>query len=168
MKFNKVFILSFILLAILIIGAANAAENTTDGLQQTDSNEVSIDDDMEIPTETPQDDDYLANETSTLSNEVNQSEIASEINITFEKQMWRYNLSDVKVDLPESASGVFSLKIGHETIYNETITNKSFSIPIKMPDYQYPIFINRWPSSDFMAYQVTAYYNGIEIGRAHV
>ena len=97
MKFNKVFILSFILLAILIIGAANAAENTTDGLQQTDSNEVSIDDDMEIPTGTPQDDDYLANETSTLSNEVNQSEIASEINITFEKQMWRYNLSDVKV-----------------------------------------------------------------------
>lgn len=163
MKFNKVFILSFILLAILLIGAANAAENTTDGLQQTDSNEISIDDDMEIPTETPQDDDYLANETSTLSNEVNQSEIASEINITFEKQMWRYNLSDVKVDLPESASGVFSLKIGHETIYNETITNKSFSIPIKMPDYQYPIFINKWPSSDYNAYQVTAYYNGIEV-----
>ena len=166
MKFNRIIILCFILLAVFLVGFASAAENITDDVMvQEDANEIAVDDAIdEIPDAAASDEtDILANESPESAGDINQSEIASEINVTFEEQMWRYNLSDIRVELPENASGVFSLKIGSETIYNETITNKTFSIPVKMPSYPRLIFVNKWPSDDFYAYGVTAFYNDIEL-----
>lgn len=60
-------------------------------------------------------------------------DISDDINVTFNETMWEENLSDIDVELPENASGDFCIKINDEAIYNNTITNHSFKVPIKLP-----------------------------------
>ena len=89
--------------------------------------------------------------------------VADDINVTFDEQMWKENLTDINVELPEDASGDFCIKIDDEVIYNQTITNKSFKVPVKLP-VKYPEFIiNIWPPMDYRMYKVSAFYNNIDL-----
>ena len=147
MKFNKIMIILIILLTTFMIGSVCASENVTD-------DNLSQNDITEVPTST-------ANENVVSANE---NEVANEINITFDQQMWVENLSDIQVQLPENANGTFCLKIGTLEVYNQTITNKTFNIPVQLPKPEFPYIIeNIYPPRDCTDYKITAFYNDIKL-----
>jgi hypothetical protein len=120
-----------------MIGAISAAENMTD---------------------------VQANQTEpVVLEESPQEEIAENINVTFEEQMWEENLSDITVELPEEASGEFCLKVGDDVIYNQTITNKSFKVPVKLTKPRLIITDTAYPPVDCRSYKVSAFYNGMDL-----
>lgn len=100
------------------------------------------------------------------SGNVTDEDIAEDINVTFDEQMWEENLTDINVDLPENASGEFSVKIDDEVIYNSTITDKSFKVPVKLPKRDFEFVITVYPPIDCRSYKVSAFYNNIELGTA--
>ena len=103
-------------------------------------------------------------ENSTQGDAIAQSEdIISDINVTFDEKMWQENLSDISVELPDEASGEFCIKLNNEAIYNETITDHSFKVPIKLPKPEFALVVNIYPPLDFKAYKVSAFYNGIDL-----
>lgn len=97
------------------------------------------------------------------SENITDEAIAEDINVTFDEQMWEENLSDISVDLPENASGEFAVKIDDEVIYNETISDKSFKVPIKLPKRDLELVISIYPPLDSRSYKVSAFYNNVEI-----
>ena len=86
----------------------------------------------------------------------------ADINVTYDEQMWEENLSDINVELPESAEGNFTVMIDDEVIYNQTITDKSFKVPIKLPKTR-ELYIAIFPPIDYKAYKVSAFYNGVDL-----
>ena len=108
--------------------------------------------------------DNVTDGNSTQSDVIAQSQdITGDINVTFDEKMWEENLSDISVELPDEASGEFCIKINDEEIYNETITDHSFKVPIKLPKPKYAFIINIYPPMDFKVYRVSAFYNGIDL-----
>ena len=103
--------------------------------------------------------DANATETEPL---LESEDITSHINVTFDEQVWEKDLGNISVELPESASGEFCIKINDEAIYNETITDHSFEIPIKLPKPKFIIIANVYPPMDMKTYKVSAFYNGAD------
>lgn len=123
-----------LILAVLSISCACAADNTTDcNITQED---------VSIPMEEIGPDD---------------------INITFDERMWQENLTDIEVELPDEAAGEFCIKIDDEPIYNETITDHTFTVPVKLPKPKFIIIANTYPPIDVRTYKVSAFYNGIDL-----
>lgn len=131
---TKTFLI-LILLAFFVINTASAADNITC--------------------------DDLAIEEDALNKEVLTSD--ENIRVDFKEQMWEENLSDIDVELPEDASGDFCVKIDDEIIYNKTITEKSFKVPIILPNRGPELVISIWPPVDCKYYKVSAFYNGIDL-----
>lgn len=95
-------------------------------------------------------------------------EIADEINITFEEKVHRENLSNIAVDLPENVSGNLEVKINDYTLYNGTVNTTKISIPIELPPQKFPAIVpNVWPPFDSTTYNITAFYNDIELNVTH-
>ena len=89
--------------------------------------------------------------------------LTEKIEVTFDEQMWHENLSDIDVKLPENASGDFAVKIDDEVIYNRTITEKSFKVPITLPERTHELVVSIWPPIDCRYYKVSAFYNGADL-----
>lgn len=90
-------------------------------------------------------------------------QIAHDTNITVESKMWAGNLSDIQVQLPETAQGNLSVKINNQTIYDNYTQNKSVKIPIILPKEESRfIIIPGWPP-EYKTYQLSAFYNDVEI-----
>ena len=103
-------------------------------------------------------------ENFTQSDAIAQSgDITDDINVTFEEKMWEENLSDISVELPEEASGEFCIKLNDEAIYNETITDHSFNVSIRLPKPEFALVVNIYPPLDMKTYKVSAFYNGIDL-----
>lgn len=130
---NSYKILILFSLVFVIIGAVSAANNITD--------------------------------TNSTQNDVlgEPKDLAGDINVTFEEQMWVENLSDIDVELPEEASGEFCIRINDEAIYNQTITDHTFKVPIKLPQPKFIVIANIYPPMDMKTYKVSAFYNGIDL-----
>lgn len=149
MKSDKLLVILIFSIALFAVGSVCACDNSTyDNLTQiNDADDLTLDENINL---------------------ANESKITNEINITFDHQMWQENLSDIQVQLPENATGTFCLKINDFEIYNQTITNKSISIPVKLPKPLFPyITENIYPPRDCTNYKVTAFYNDIELNLAH-
>ena len=86
----------------------------------------------------------------------------NDINVTYVEHMWEENLTDISVDLPENATGDFMVKINDEVIYNQTITEKSFKVPVKLPKAP-ELYISVYPPVDCRTYKVSAFYNNIDL-----
>jgi len=99
------------------------------------------------------------------SENVTDDELSSpaDINVTFDEQMWEENLTDIDVEVPEDSSGDFCVKIDDEVIYNQTITEKSFKVPVKLPKRSHELVISIWPPIDYKYYKVSAFYNNIDL-----
>ena len=89
--------------------------------------------------------------------------LTDDINVTFDEQMWAENLTDISVDLPEEAEGDFCVKVNDEVIYNQTISNKSFKVPVTLPKEKIMYVANVWPPLDCKNYKVSAFYNSIDL-----
>ena len=145
MKSKKIIFLLIIFL--FAMSCVSAADNLTDNTLETDSNSA-------VQSDAPS----IAQD----------AEIASEINVTFDEKVYAENLTDITVNLPETAQGNLEVRINNYSIYNETITNKSVAIPIQLPPQKFPIFyVNLWPPYDSTHYKVTAFYNNVEINVTH-
>lgn len=90
-----------------------------------------------------------------------------EINVTYDEQMWEKNLSDINVELPENSTGDFCVKINDEVIYNQTITDRTFKVPIKLPSRGPELYIAIFPPIDSRTYRVSAFYNDVEVSIPH-
>ncbi len=88
---------------------------------------------------------------------------SSQINVTFDEEMWQEDLGDIDVELPEDSVGNFSVKIDDEVIYNQIITNKTFKVPVKLPKRNNELYIAIYPPIDCRNYKVSAFLNGIDL-----
>ena len=94
-------------------------------------------------------DNALNNEKDTVSalktennNVVSDVESRDDINISFSEQMYEKELEDIDVELGDDISGELCIKIDEEIIYNETITDSHFKVPIVLPKKNYELVIN--------------------------
>ena len=115
-------------------------------------------------------DNSLDNEKDTASalktennNVVSDVESRDDINISFSEQMYEKELEDIDVELGDDISGELCIKIDEEIIYNETITDSHFKVPIVLPKKNYELVINIWPGIDCRTYAVHAFLNGEDL-----
>ena len=87
----------------------------------------------------------------------------SDVNVTFDEQMWKENLTDIHVELPEDSEGDFCIKIDDEVMYNESITNRTFDVPVKLPKRLHEFYISVYPPIDCRPYKISAFLNGVDL-----
>lgn len=86
-----------------------------------------------------------------------------DINISFDKQMYEKNLGEINVDLGDDVSGEFCILIDDEIIYNETIKDTHFKVPVVLPKIKYELIATIWPGIDSRTYTVNAFLNGEDL-----
>ena len=87
----------------------------------------------------------------------------SDVNITFDEQMWKENLTDIHVELPEDSEGDFCIKIDDEVMYNKSITNRTFDVPVNLPKRLHEVYISVYPPIDCRPYKISAFLNGVDL-----
>lgn len=105
----------------------------------------------------------LAVGTVSAEENVTVDNMTDEIEVTFDDAMWQENLTDINVELPENASGYFAIKVDDEVIYNQTIVEKSFKVPARLPERGHELYVSIYPPIDCKFYKVSAFYNGIDL-----
>ena len=77
--------------------------------------------------------------------------------------MYEKDLGEINVDLGDDVSGEFCILIDEEVIYNETITDSHFKVPVVLPKKSYELIVNIWPGIDCRRYKVNAFMNGEDL-----
>ena len=91
------------------------------------------------------------------------SDSRDDVNISFDEQMYEKDLGEINVDLGDDVSGEFCILIDEEVIYNETITDSHFKVPVVLPKKSYELIVNIWPGIDCRRYKVNAFLNGEDL-----
>ena len=91
------------------------------------------------------------------------SDSHNDINISFDEQMYEKDLGEINVDLGDEVNGEFCILIDEEVIYNETITDSHFKVPVVLPKKSYELIVNIWPGIDCRRYKVNAFLNGEDL-----
>ena len=180
MNVKKVFV--FVLLAFLLINAVSATEDSaarddtsiiaqqsldesvlSNGLDsEKDIMELSDNKtDMTNPINTETD---ITNSIDSETEDIGEgSDSHNDINISFDEQMYEKDLGEINVDLGDDVSGEFCILIDEEVIYNETITDSHFKVPVVLPKKSYELIVNIWPGIDCRRYKVNAFLNGEDL-----
>ncbi len=159
MNVKKVFV--FVLLAFLLINAVSATEDSaarddTSIIAQQSLDEsvlsngldsekgiVELSDnktDMTNPINTETD---ITNSIDSKTEDIGEdSDSRDDVNISFDEQMYEKNLGEINVDLGDDVSGEFCILIDEEVIYNETITDSHFKVPVVLPKKSYELIVN--------------------------
>lgn len=179
MNISKAFV--FVLMVFLLMSAVSAADDTTlsadtsinehqlldeSTMQDTLDYETDTVNALNCETDTANALDYEKDTAKALSSENNDvlNDVSSDdINISFDEQMYEKELGDIDVKLGEDISGEFSIMIDNEIIYNETITDSHFKVPIVLPKRSYELIANVWPGIDCRIYTVNAFLNGADL-----
>ena len=180
MNVKKVFV--FVLLAFLLINAVSATEDSaarddtsiiaqqsldesvlSNGLD-SEKDIVELSDnktDMTNPINTETD---ITNSIDSKTEDIGEdSDSRDDVNISFDEQMYEKNLGEINVDLGDDVSGEFCILIDEEVIYNETITDSHFKVPVVLPKKSYELIVNIWPGIDCRRYKVNAFLNGEDL-----
>lgn len=162
---NVRYLLILAIMVLISLSAVSAEENVTCDDLSIDSSDVSLAHEEEL------DSDILSTDLSDVAavdddvmDQDNLTSNPSDIHVVYNSTMWKENLSDIYVYLPEDCEGNFCLMIDDEVIYNQTIIEKSFKIPIKLPQKKFELLPAIWPPIDYKTYDVSAFYNGIDLG----
>ena len=180
MNVKKVFV--FVLLAFLLINAVSATEDSsarddTSIIAQQSLDEsvlsngldsekgiVELSDnktDMTNPINTETD---ITNSIDSKTEDIGEdSDSRDDVNISFDEQMYEKDLGEINVDLGDDVSGEFCILIDEEVIYNETITDSHFKVPVVLPKKSYELIVNIWPGIDCRRYKVNAFLNGEDL-----
>ena len=189
MNVKKVFV--FVLLAFLLINAVSATEDSaarddtniiaqqsldesvlSNGLDsengiaalsdsETDmTNSITAESDISpITAETD-----MVNSIDSKTEDIGEdSDSRDDVNISFDEQMYEKDLGEINVDLGDDVSGEFCILIDEEVIYNETITDSHFKVPVVLPKKSYELIVNIWPGIDCRRYKVNAFLNGEDL-----
>ncbi len=180
MNVKKVFV--FVLLAFLLINAVSATEDSSarddtsiiaqqsldesvlsNGLD-SEKDIVELSDnktDMTNPINTETD---ITNSIDSKTEDIGEdSDSRDDVNISFDEQMYEKDLGEINVDLGDDVSGEFCILIDEEVIYNETITDSHFKVPVVLPKKSYELIVNIWPGIDCRRYKVNAFLNGEDL-----
>ena len=99
----------------------------------------------------------------TIDDLADEKPVVDDINVTYDDVMWKENLTDIEVELPDESEGNFTVMIDEEVIYNQTIAEKSFKVPVKLPEKRFYVIASVWPPIDYMTYKVSAFYNNVNL-----
>ena len=180
MNVKKVFV--FVLLAFLLINAVSATEDSSarddtsiiaqqsldesvlsNGLD-SEKDIVELSDnktDMTNPINTETD---ITNSIDSKTEDIGEdSDSRDDVNISFDEQMYEKDLGEINVDLGDEVNGEFCILIDEEVIYNETITDSHFKVPVVLPKKSYELIVNIWPGIDCRRYKVNAFLNGEDL-----
>ena len=180
MNVKKVFV--FVLLAFLLINAVSATEDSAARDDTSIIAQQSLDEsvlsngldsekdivelfdnktDMTNPINTETD---ITNSIDSKTEDIGEdSDSRDDVNISFDEQMYEKNLGEINVDLGDDVSGEFCILIDEEVIYNETITDSHFKVPVVLPKKSYELIVNIWPGIDCRRYKVNAFLNGEDL-----
>lgn len=168
MNLKKAFV--FILLALLLANAVNAAEDlNADGEHSIDAinqNAISESDISSLNNQDIEKED-ASNELTVSSDNKDTGEgldeVNDKINISFSEQMYKEDLEDIDVEVSDDISGELCIMIDDETIYNESITETHFKVPVILPQRNFEVIANVWPIIDCTSYKVSAFLNGEDL-----
>ena len=180
MNVKKVFV--FVLLAFLLINAVSATEDSSARDDTSIIAQQSLDEsvlsngldsekdivelfdnktDMTNPINTETD---ITNSIDSKTEDIGEdSDSRDDVNISFDEQMYEKDLGEINVDLGDEVNGEFCILIDEEVIYNETITDSHFKVPVVLPKKSYELIVNIWPGIDCRRYKVNAFLNGEDL-----
>ena len=94
------------------------------------------------------------------------SEIAENIKVNFSNVVYQNDTGNITVELPDDASGYLVATIDGEEIYNQSISEKTFKIPIVLPKPKFPyLVVNR--DADCSIHNLSIFYNDISLDFNH-
>lgn len=93
------------------------------------------------------------------------SEIASQIDVSFPEKVYDVDDADIEVTLPDAAQGRLVATVDDVEIYNETITDKVVRIPITIPATKSPIYVDK--ITDHESHSICLFYNDIALNITH-
>lgn len=157
-KIKFLFIISLMIL-LVSIGSISAEDTDSSNIQAIGSNmqnDILLNDVIEndisnnnlasdyesnengaLISESSNEDDNLNDD---LNDEINSddSQIAENIKVNFSHRVYKDDIGNITVVLPEEAKGYLAVAIDEVIIYNETISEKSVQIPIVIPKPKFP------------------------------
>ena len=90
------------------------------------------------------------------------SDIASNIKVSYPHVTYQNNTGNILIELPEDANGGLRVNIDDVEIYSQPISSKSVQIPIVIPKPKSPILVvNR--NNDYTMHNVSVFYNDIKL-----
>ena len=93
------------------------------------------------------------------------SQIASQIDVSFPEKVHDVKDADIEVTLPDNAQGRLVATVDDVEIYNENVTDKAVRIPITIPTAKSPIAVDRL--TDHEAHKIGMFYNDIALNLTH-
>ena len=94
----------------------------------------------------------------------NQTQINEDIKVDFEQTVYKEDLGDISVEIPQNTSGKLVAKVNGGEIYNEYV-NSSVKIPIVIPKNIFIIVPNKM--TDHITYRIDLFFNDVEINSNH-
>lgn len=93
------------------------------------------------------------------------ADIVDDIQVNFTEKVYKEDLGEIDVQIPENVSGNLKAKINNVEFYNENVTG-SVKVPITIPKNAFPIYVvNR--ITDHTTYGIYLFFNGLEIKSNH-
>ena len=89
------------------------------------------------------------------------AETVDDINVSFSENVYKEDLGDIDVQMPENKSGNLRATINNVEIYNENVTG-SVKVPISIPKRAFPIYVVN-KITDHTTYRLNLFFNGLEI-----
>ena len=93
------------------------------------------------------------------------SEIVDDIQVNFTEKVYKEDLGEIDVQIPENVSGNLVAKINNVEFYNENVTGP-VKVPITIPEKAFPIYVVN-KITDHTAYGIYLFFNGLEIRSNH-
>ena len=93
------------------------------------------------------------------------SQIASQIDVSFPEKVYDVDDADIEVTLPDAAQGRLVATVDDVEIYNESIADKVVRIPITIPATKSPIIVDK--ITDHESHRIGLFYNDIALNITH-
>ena len=198
MSFKKIFVLSLLIVILISLSAVSAEDTSFQDNAILSENSINEDIQESVVNQADNqlddsvlEDDHSINENALDNSQLDfedgqladsngnknvladgdldtESQIAENINVSFDGKIFKNDTGYIDVELPEEASGYLRVTIDDTEIYNETITDKSVKIPIVFPPKLSPyIYLKNIINNDFTLYNISVYYNEIELDTSH-
>lgn len=92
-------------------------------------------------------------------------EITDEIQVSFPEKVYKEDMGEIDVEIPENVSGNLKATINNVEFYNENVTG-SVKVPISIPKGAFPIYVVN-KITDHTTYGLYLFFNGLEIKSNH-
>jgi len=92
-------------------------------------------------------------------------DITDEIQVSFPEKVYKEDMGEIDVEIPENVSGNLKATINYVEFYNENVTG-SVKVPISIPKGAFPIYVVN-KITDHTTYGLYLFFNGLEVKSNH-